>query len=320
MNTIKRKLLTLAVALMIAFALTACKSSGTPAVNLSPPSMTTSEATAPTAAQDDKPHIIPMIEGRSMTLDDVRALADSISGFITMADLSEYTVDLIDDGLYGYRVVGGTDPFNLIVASADGYIITNTKFYNALLGGVLGDTSEFIDIRYYDVDKFITDGIYELVRPLPELDEGEVPNILGTWKAETGGITHFYQDGTGETEGNDGVYGFTWKITSFAVAAKQLREYDVFNVIRMLSESAASLDIPWGVDIENELGPDGYIGKGYILTLVFDDIAYDITFDFAFVLEGEDTLRVNIGRLGQSLSPEQDISAIFEWITFSKEI
>ena len=319
MKTRKTKLLMISVTLIIIFALSACNSNSIPAENLSSPSPTTSETAALTTAPDDEPDVLPMVEGRSLTLDDVRALADYPYGFITMKDLSEYTVDLLDDGLYGYRVIGGADPYNLVVASADGYIITSTKFYNALVGGILGDTSEFIDIRYYDVDKFITDGVYELVRPLPAPDDSEAPNIIGTWKAETGGITHFYQDGTGETEGSEGEYGFTWRITSFAVAAKQPREYRIFEYIRILSDSATSLDIPWGADIENEIGPDGIIGKGYILSLVFDDITYDITFDFAFVLEGENILKVNTGHLGQRLSPETVISERFEWVTFRRE-
>ena len=268
---------------------------------------------------DEYINVIQMIDGRSMTLSDVRTLADRPGGFITMNDLSEYAVDLLGDGLYCYRVVGGVNLYNLIIASADGYIILYTKFYDVFLGGIGGDTSEFIDIRYYNVDKFITDGTMELVRPLPRPDEGEAPNIVGRWKAETGSITHFYEDGTGKTEVNDSVYDFIWKTASFADVAKRAIQYSVFNYLGILSESAASLGIPWGVDVENDIGPDGIIGVGNVLSLVFDDIAADMTFDFAFVLEGDDVLRVNIGSQGQSFSPESDIENRFKWVAFRKE-
>jgi hypothetical protein len=102
-----------------------------------------------------------------MRIDDVRALANNIGSDLTMSDLRAFAVDDLGEGLYGYRVIGGLAPYNLLVASDDMQTVKYTKFYDALSGGLLGDTSEVIDIRYYDIDKFITDGTQELIRPLP---------------------------------------------------------------------------------------------------------------------------------------------------------
>ena len=183
-----------------------------------------------------------------------------------------------------------------------------------------------IDVEYYkellsdqlieQLDEQLPDGTHKHVNALPELEESNVPNIVGAWIAATGNAAYFYQDGTGVADGNAGIYEFTWKIYSFDVASKRPREFSVFEYIRILSESAASLGIPWGVDTKNALGPDGWIGEGFILSLIFDGI--DNTFDFALALDGEEPLIINTGSLGQSLSPEQDLSARFEWVTLSK--
>ena len=116
---------------------------------------------------ENSPYYLLRSELRSMTLNDVRTIAENIGPDLTMGDFAAYSVDDLGEGLYGYRVVGGPAPYNLIVASDDMYTVKYTKFYNALYGGLLGDTTETIDIRYYDVDKFIADGTQELVRPLP---------------------------------------------------------------------------------------------------------------------------------------------------------
>ena len=116
---------------------------------------------------ESSPYFLLRSEPRSMRLDDVRAIADTIGTDLTMGDLRGFTVDDLGDGLYGYRVIGGLVPYNLVVASDDMHTVRYTKFYNALIGGVLGDTSENIDIRYYDIDNFIANGSQELIRPLP---------------------------------------------------------------------------------------------------------------------------------------------------------
>jgi|GEM_PF-1277769 len=117
---------------------------------------------------EDSPYFLLRRELRSMTLDDIRAMAKNIGTDLTMGDLHEYAVDDMGEGLYGYRVAGGIDPYNLLVASDDMQTVIYTKFYNPLYGGLTGNTSEAIDIRYYDVDKFIADGTQELLRQLPE--------------------------------------------------------------------------------------------------------------------------------------------------------
>jgi len=116
---------------------------------------------------ENSPYFLLRSELRSMKLDDVRAIADGIGPDLTMGDLRDFTVDDLGDGLYGYRVIGGLAPYNLLVASDDMQTVRYTKFYDALSGGLLGDTSETIDIRYYDIDKFIADGTQEIIHPLP---------------------------------------------------------------------------------------------------------------------------------------------------------
>ena len=116
-----------------------------------------------------------------MTVEDVRSISENIGPDLAMGDLREYAVDDFGNGLYGYRVIMGVDPFNLLVASDDMQTVLYTRFYNPLNGGLLGEhTSVTIDIRYYDVDKFIADGTRELTRQLPESDLSNDLSIVGT--------------------------------------------------------------------------------------------------------------------------------------------
>ena len=260
------------------------------------------------------PNIIPMAEGRSMTLSDVLAIAQNIGPSLTMEDLREYTVDLLDEGLYGYRVVGGLAPYNLIVATDDMQNVIYTKFYDALCGGVLGDTSEAIDIRYYDVEKFIADGTQELIRPLPESEKINDINIVGTWISATGSVTNFYEDGTGKTEVDDGIYGFSWRVVSLTeAAADSLRGYRVLEYYRVLSDTPEG--IHWGGNVDVPM-TDGWSAEGYIIVLTFDGI--DIPFDYALIIDGLDKLVLNTGPLGESLAPIPNLENRLQWVVFER--
>ena len=103
-----------------------------------------------------------------MTLADVRAIAQKIGPDLVMSDLS----DFVGERYYGDNSTPGLQvtqyyifdaPYLLVVGSLDGENLLSSDFIHAVEGG----TNESIDIRYYDVDKFITDETKELVRNIP---------------------------------------------------------------------------------------------------------------------------------------------------------
>jgi len=255
-------------------------------------------------------------ELRNMTVDDVRSIAENIGPDLTMHDLREYAVDDFGNGLYGYRVILGVDPYNLLVSSEDMETVLYTRFYNPLYGGVLGDnTSATIDIRYYDVDKFIADGTQELVRQMPGSEEISDISIVGAWRSEIGSVTHFYEDGTGRTEGDDGIHEFSWRAISLTeAAADSLRGYRVREYYRVLSDTPEG--IHWGGNFDAPM-TDGWSAKGYILVLTFDGIP--IPFDYAFNMDGLDKLFLNTGPLGEILAPRPNLEIRLQWITLTRE-
>jgi len=105
---------------------------------------------------------------RVMTLDDVRAIAQQAGPDLTYSDLRDFFGTDVGSGLFimNYDIEGGD--YHLMVGSASTDM--NTPVWYAYLGrtGNAPDVNKDIDIRYYDVDKYLADGIHELVRPLPE--------------------------------------------------------------------------------------------------------------------------------------------------------
>jgi hypothetical protein len=79
-------------------------------------------------------------------------------------------------GFIGTDIGHGIFIWQYLVENSD-YILTvgtggmDNIFYALLTHATDGGANDSIDIRYYDVDKFIADGIIELVRPLPEPQE-----------------------------------------------------------------------------------------------------------------------------------------------------
>ena len=96
---------------------------------------------------------------RYMTLDDVRAIGQKIGPDLTMEDLSGFIGEDVGSGLYVMQYNIEDASYFLVVGSGDG----KTVMYANLVHAVNGGTNEFIDIRYYDVDKFIADETKELV-------------------------------------------------------------------------------------------------------------------------------------------------------------
>lgn len=94
----------------------------------------------------------------TMTLDDVHGLAAKGEA-ISEADLEPYYHPPVVTGIYAvrYPVNGGNYALRFTWCVENGLFLVQT-----------GNSPGSIDIRYYDVDKFIADGTQELVRPLPE--------------------------------------------------------------------------------------------------------------------------------------------------------
>ena len=91
----------------------------------------------------------------------------------------------------------------------------------ALLLSACGNVIKNNDITSVSDNESTNSTDHSVQSELREPDESEAPDLVGTWKAETGYTTHFYHDGTGITEGNDGTYEFTWEITSLTSALSQ---------------------------------------------------------------------------------------------------
>jgi cell division septation protein DedD len=103
---------------------------------------------------------------RYITLDDVRGLAAK-GDSVTMYDLQEYIGTNIGHGIFIWQYFVENSDYILTVGTGD----MNTIFYALLTHATDGGANDSIDIRYYDVDKFIADGTMELIRPLSEPDE-----------------------------------------------------------------------------------------------------------------------------------------------------
>ena len=127
-------------------------------------------------------------EQRNMTLADVRTLAAKGLA-LTEADLEPYYHEPTQTGIFFavYLVDGGDFVFGYHPFIAGEYEFTLSQAED-LANGIRG-----IDIRYYDVDKYIADGTRELVRPLPEPPQYEVGNVTAISNGiEYEPYTHIY--------------------------------------------------------------------------------------------------------------------------------
>jgi len=150
-------------------------------------------------------------------------------------------------------------------------------------------------------------------------DETAKPDIGGTWRTTSGSVVHFYQDGTGKTEDEQGTHEFTWEVVGLNDAISQRRGFRFREHYRTLSDSAERSNTSWGsweIGGLDDTRPDDWGTGDYVVALTFTDI--DIPFDFAFTLEGRDNLIINTMNLGQLLAPQANIDLRFEWITFTR--
>ena len=101
---------------------------------------------------------------RNMTLDDVRAIAQKIGTDLTLGDLRDFIGTDIGSGLYiiQYRIEGTNNVLNVGSGGTDP---TAVPLYAMLTYDVDRGDPIAIDIRYYDVDKFLHDGTREQIRP-----------------------------------------------------------------------------------------------------------------------------------------------------------
>jgi hypothetical protein len=104
---------------------------------------------------------------RHITLDDIRTIAQSIHENMTMDDLSEFIGTDVGSGILIMQYLVENTDYILTVGSNDGRDVAYALLTHATDGG----TNASIDIRYYDVGKFLADGAMELVRPMPESDD-----------------------------------------------------------------------------------------------------------------------------------------------------
>jgi len=118
-------------------------------------------------------------ETRQITLDDIRLISHEINVNLTLYDLREFTGTDIGHGIFIMQYFVENSDFILTVGSS------NTVQYALLTHAVDGGANDSIDIRFYDVDKFIADGTIELVRPLPEADTLplDIPNQMLNYAA-----------------------------------------------------------------------------------------------------------------------------------------
>jgi beta-lactamase regulating signal transducer with metallopeptidase domain len=110
---------------------------------------------------------------RQMTLADVRGLAQKIGTRLTLNDLRDFIGEDIGSGLFvmQYEVEGGE--YRLIVGAGNREgRVDYARFGKAIYGNI---DENYIDMRYYNVDKYIADGTRELVSELSELSPDTLP-------------------------------------------------------------------------------------------------------------------------------------------------
>jgi len=104
---------------------------------------------------------------RKITLADIRGIAQKIGPDLTMGDLRDFFGTDIGSGLYimAYEVESGE--YRLTVGSMSTDMTAPVMYAYLGKSGGAQNIEESIDIRYYDVDKYLADGTRELARPLP---------------------------------------------------------------------------------------------------------------------------------------------------------
>ena len=96
---------------------------------------------------------------QTMTLNDVRAIAQKKGADLVMDDLRDFIGTDIGSGLHVMRYFIDDPDYILLVGSGD----ARTVEYAVLIHTPNGSGDEYIDIRYYDVDKFIANDVKVLV-------------------------------------------------------------------------------------------------------------------------------------------------------------
>ena len=201
------------------------------------------------------------------------------------------------DGSADSAMEGSTSTFITITVDGRNYISRGS-----------GNRSEASN-RQREISLFITE-LAKTAVPLP-------PDLVGTWQGVwrvlTESITVFLEDGTGSTTTAyaEDPYEFTWEIISLTDALKRPQEFRILEYLIPLSESAAELDISWGIDDPDSIRLGDGAGDGYILLLGFEGI--DLVFEYPFIINPHEVLMINTGIYGQVLSPENNLQIRFEW-------
>ena len=143
--------------------------------------------------------------------------------------------------------------------------------------------------------------------PLLGCSAEEDYSLLGTWKSETGSVTHFYQDGNGRTVDRNGEHEFTWAVVSLSDAARYryslMREHDIILSV-------------YGEEHVNTVGQVGWGEDDYIVLLTFDDFPFILEFPFSF--ENRDTLTKNTMPMGRIFSIYPNVPLRLQWITLTR--
>ena len=110
-----------------------------------------------------------------ITLDDIRTIAHNKGENITVGDFRGFIGTDVGSGFYILHYIVDDSDYVLSVS-----YISNSDM-NSVMAAILISTAangeyEAIDIRYYDVDKFIEFGLKELVRPLPVVKPTSSPS------------------------------------------------------------------------------------------------------------------------------------------------
>ena len=107
---------------------------------------------------------------KRLKLADIIAISEKIGADLTLSDLSGFECEDVGSGIFIMRYGFEDGPYMLLVGSSD----RENVLYAELIHRGQRETDESIDIRYYDVAKFINSGAKEIVRTPPESDDIKV--------------------------------------------------------------------------------------------------------------------------------------------------
>jgi len=167
-------------------------------------------------------------------------------------------------------------------------------------------------------------------------NDGEAYSLIGTWRADTGGYTHFYDDGTGRTESDYGQWEFTWEAVSVADVEQWEHLYTLLDSlvdIGVLSED----DLDEFGNAINELMQrlgsgeiSAYEVNDEIRNKLSDAIPVEVLFltfpaypnappsQHEYILDGADNLRIFTGHLGRILSMNPNVDMRFTWVDLTR--